>query len=85
MQILGGYYDEKLVVVGNWALHRRDEERGSNGYLAMIGHDCPQRDLYHMRNGERDPVCASCGEFVPDEIRGLWQLMCNDQRRGYDT
>lgn len=83
--IVGNRYKEVLLKVRNFALHRRDDPNEgyvTNGYIAMIGHDCPKREKYYLRNGERHPVCSECGEHIPDEIWGLWQLMCNDQRQG---
>ncbi len=75
-------YKEVILRVRNFTLHRRvDEPSILGGYLAMIGHNCRTREQYYLRNGEREPMCTYCGEYVPDEIWGLWQLLCNDQRQ----
>jgi hypothetical protein len=76
-------YEEILLEVGSYTVRRRDDGIG-NSYRAMIGHECPQMDRYHLRNGEWRPQCHACGELVPDEIWGLWNLICNDQRYGDD-
>ena len=81
--IIGMRYKEKFLTIGNWALHLRDNDTipKDNGYLAMIGHNCPKATRYRLRNGERHQTCTLCGKTIPDEIWGLWQLLCNDQRR----
>ena len=81
----GNRYKEKVLTIGNWALHRRDDEINEyhTGYLAMIGHNCPSTTVYRLRNGERRQFCGMCGNRIPDEIWGLWHLLCNDQRRGF--
>ena len=76
------HYEEAILNIGNWSLRRKGDNAIPTSYRAMIGHMCPLADGYHLRNGERNPWCKGCGEFVPDEIWGLWQLLCNDQRRG---
>lgn len=81
--VIGGRYRETVLVIRNWALHRRDDDTLSKGYLAMIGHNCPNTTVYHLRNGERYQFCTLCRDRVPDEIWGLWHLLCNDQHRGF--
>jgi hypothetical protein len=79
-EVIRQRYAEVLIEVGSYTVLRRADAASSNGYRAMIGHKCPQMDRYHLRNGEKNPKCKSCGQPVPDEIWGLWNLICNDQR-----
>jgi hypothetical protein len=73
-------YSEVLLEVDSYTVRRRRDGASDSGYRAMIGHACPQMDRYHLRNGERNPKCNTCGAPVPDEVWGLWNLICNDQR-----
>ena len=82
--VIGMKYKEKIITIGIWSLHLRDKNVKGSGYLAMIGHTCPNTVVYRLRNGERNPCCTLCRDPIPDEIWGLWQLLCNDQRRNYD-
>jgi hypothetical protein len=79
--LIAARYEEILIEVGSYTVRRLDDVvLVTSGYRAMIGHDCPQMDRYHLRNGEQRPQCHACGEPVPDDIWGLWNLICNDQR-----
>jgi hypothetical protein len=75
-------YIQAAIEIGGWALHLRDMKMKGNSYRAMIGHQCPDRTWYHLRNGERNLFCTDCGEYIPDEIAGMWHLLCDDQRNG---
>ena len=78
-------YKEVLMVIGNWSLLRRNDENAARStYRAMIGHTCRMQKTPIIRNGEMWPTCKWCYETIPDEIWGLWQLMCNDQQQGGD-
>ena len=78
-------YSEVLLEIGEWTLLRRnDTDTGENAYRAMIGHTCRMQKTPMIRNGEKWPTCKWCYEPIPNEIWGLWQLMCNDQRQGGD-
>lgn len=95
---MGGHYHEVLLELGTWALVRKDDAhllRYSTGYHAMIRHECPEygnpeypqpqaHRKYTLRNGENSSRCSVCKDPIPEEIQGLWHLLCNDQRRGYD-
>ena len=82
-----GVYSEVLLTIGEWTLLRRNDgvARPRSRYRAMIGHECSSvTPGPSIRNGERNPNCSACNSQIPDEIWGLWQLMCNDQSKGWD-
>lgn len=79
----GGSYNEVVLEIGNWALFRRDDGKTTTIYKAMIGHQCRGNTSTILINGEKSQYCGLCGDRVPDEIWGLWQLLFNDQYRGF--
>ena len=80
-----GHYNEAILTIGEWSLRRRDDERVSpTAYRAMMGHKCHKKNM-RLINGEFLSMCIFCKSQIPDEIWGLWHLLCNDQRRGWDV
>ncbi len=76
-------YQEALIEIGNWSLRRRKEDIEGH-YNAMIAHSCSRTAELMIINGETPKICPLCGQEAPDEIRGLWWLLCNDQYRGFN-
>ncbi len=78
-------YQEALIEIGNWSLRRKKEGDIRGDYNAMIAHQCSRDAELMLINGEISKSCPLCGQEAPDEIRGLWWLLCNDQYRGFNT